>query len=310
MDYIQIVICKIGVLFILIMVGVGLSGIKMIHTSTNKELTSLLLYVVNPMLVFNSFQMEKGAETAAGFLRSFGLALLCMGIQILLALLLIHGKDKRRVAVERLAAAFPSCGFLGLPIVNALYGSAGLIHISIFNAAMNVAFWTVGVLIMTGKHSWKETLKNLMTPTLIAVLAGIIFFLTDIHLPAILSEPITLLGNMNTPLSMIITGIMLRESHLSVCISDLRSWYITALSLLVAPAVVGGVVLLFRLPYTLGMVQIIASACPMMTTAAVMAYKEEVAAEHAAHLYALTTVVCMATIPLIITVFSALYSIL
>ena len=44
----------------------------------------------------------------------------------------------------------------------------------------------------------------------------------------------------------------------------------------------------------------------MMTTPAVMAYKNNIATEHTAHLYALTTLVCMVTIPLVITLSSVL----
>ena len=47
------------------------------------------------------------------------------------------------------------------------------------------------------------------TPAIYAVLVGLAIYLLQIPIPALLAQPISLLGAMNTPLSMLITGMLI-----------------------------------------------------------------------------------------------------
>ncbi len=62
----------------------------------------------------------------------------------------------------------------------------------------------------------EEVVRTVCTnPVLIAVVIGLVIYLCQIPVPEVIEQPLALIGNMNTPLSMIITGMMIAGSNLA-----------------------------------------------------------------------------------------------
>lgn len=299
MELVGVVIPKIAALFLMIAVGYLIAALGILDRPTTRKLTDLLLLVVNPLLVFNCFQIPSLPEIARNIPLSLGLSMIAFALEFAIAFLTVRGTDRDRTCFERLCVVFPSCGFLGIPIVSSLYGSEGVIYLSICIAFMNFLIWTVGILMISGRCSWKTMLKNVLSPTLIGVLLGMLCFLLKISLPEFLRTPMDSIAGMNTPLSMLISGALLYQADLKNCIRNRRVWLISACTLLACPLAVLFAMRLVQCSHVLRMTQVLAAACPVAATIPMLSVRHDMAVEHTACIFAMTTLLCVLTIPLI-----------
>jgi predicted permease len=111
---------------------------------------------------------------------------------------------------------------MGIPVINALFrGSAGLsemlIYVSVYIAVFNIVNWTVGIYIISGNKKYITVKNALINPTTVALVIALPLFFLGVSLDerfAELASAFRMLGDMTTPLSMIIIGIKLAEMPL------------------------------------------------------------------------------------------------
>ena len=142
-----------------------------------------------------------------------------------------------------------------------------------------------------------------MTPAILAVVTGVICFLLRIHLPELLTYPLGLIANMNTPLAMIVAGANLAQADLLKCLKKPRVYLVSFLRLLMLPAL--SLLLLWvlhitiSLDFTIAFTVFIASACPVGAVSIMFAERFGKDSSYATELFVVTTVLSLLTIPLI-----------
>ncbi|WP_255407207.1 AEC family transporter [Oribacterium sp. WCC10] len=105
---------------------------------------------------------------------------------------------------------FSNAAFMGFPLIAALYGTEGLLYASSYNTVFNIIMWTYGYTMVSGKTKVKDIIRTLCTtPAIIAVPIGLFIYLTGCHVPEVIKQPISLIGGMNTPIGMIVTGMVI-----------------------------------------------------------------------------------------------------
>ena len=111
---------------------------------------------------------------------------------------------------------FSNVGFMGFPVLAAIFGEESLFFASIYNLPFNLLTFTLGVflLIRTKEGGYKPQLEHFVNPAIIAIIAGFVFFLCSWKLPSFIGEPIAMLGDMTIPLSMFVIGAMLRKGKI------------------------------------------------------------------------------------------------
>ena len=202
--------------------------------------------------------------------------------------------------MEKLALVYSNCGFFGIPLVSSIFGTEGVFYLTAYLTAFNVLLWTHGLLAMGERFDLKTLWKKLMTPAILAVVTGVICFLLRIHLPEILTYPLGLIANMNTPLAMIVAGANLAQADLLKCLKKPR---VSFLRLLVLPAL--SLLLLWvlhitiSLDFTIAFTVFIASACPVGAVSIMFAERFGKDSSYATELFVVTTVLSLLTIPLI-----------
>lgn len=155
---------------------------------------------------------------------------------------------------------------------------------------------------MGGAGDFKTICRNLCTPTIIAIFAGVICFVTGIKIPAVIDNPIQYIANMNTPLAMLIAGANLAQSNIVSSLKSLRMYYLCALKLIIFP-VIGMLILYifnfqsfdFNVPFTV----FIGMACPAGTSAIMFAERYNKDSLYATEIFVLTTILSLITIPLL-----------
>lgn len=119
---------------------------------------------------------------------------------------------KEKKSVLQYATLVNNAAFLGLPIVKAVLGEAGMFLASIFIIPNRIFMWTAGVSIFTAEADKKAAFKKVMlNPCVIVIFIGLFRSFTDFTLPEFMAKSITGLGNCTTPLSMVLIGTMMTE---------------------------------------------------------------------------------------------------
>ena len=205
-------ICAQQVIVLFLLIGAGAAAIKtgVLKAEGRQTLSNLLVYLVVPAMIIHSYMMEFSEEILHNLLAAFGLSMLAILIGTVLTLALTAKQKDRRAPIFRFACVFSNAAYMGFPLISALFGSEGLLYASAYVTVFNILLWTMGYGMVSGSSSPKEVAKSLLrTPVLYAMVAGLAIYLLQIPVPTLIAQPLELLSNMNTPLSMLITGILI-----------------------------------------------------------------------------------------------------
>ena len=106
--------------------------------------------------------------------------------------------------------------FIGLPVNLALFGTQSVPSVMLYYMANTTMFWTLGIYhIVNDSQGGKgnmplfsaQTIKKVFSPPLMGFLIGLALVLANIKLPDFLLTSFQYVGNMATPLSLLVIGI-------------------------------------------------------------------------------------------------------
>lgn len=294
------------VMFLMILAGYVIFRTKLSDHEGNRTVSNILLMVVIPAVLLSTMlSIEYSPSIARGFLFSLLLGFLSHLAVILIAHVLLRGKQRHpQVGIERYAAVYSNCGFMAIPLVSAVLGDEAVLYLSAYMIAFNILTWTHGLVEITGSTSFRQVVKGLMSPTVICSVLGILGFLLQIRVESHVMQAIRYIGAMNTPLGMIVTGCVLAETGLSGVLKRPRLFLIIAVKLIAAPAVTCLILVLARRIVWFGdelfYAILIPAACPTATTATMMALRYDQDYEYSNQAVVTTTLLSMVSIPLVV----------
>lgn len=200
----SLVIKQIITMAIIVIAGFIFAKAFKLGDKEQKFLSKMLLYFVNPCLVLNSFNLEFDPLKLKQFLFVFAVALLIHGVMILIATVTTLKKTDIST-VDRVATVFTNCGFMGIPLIRGVFGDEGIFFLMGYLIVFNLVLWTWGCYQLGGVINLKKIITN---PNIIAVILGLILFCMPFTLPVVISKPLSMIGDMNTAMAMILIGVM------------------------------------------------------------------------------------------------------
>ena len=260
-------------IFVMIAVGFLIRKIKLVGKEAERVITDMVLYVILPCNIFVSFLGKTEGTSGIDFVMVF---LISIAVQILATL---YGKaafpgehPDRRISL-RYAMICSNAGFLGNAIAEGVFGAAGLQLTSLYLIPQRIMMWTSGLALYSGKTDRKSTLIKVAThPCVIACILGLLVMVSGLMLPEFLVTPIQSIGRCNTPLTMIMIGMILSEIDLHSLVD--RSIVIFTLHrLLLMPAVVYLICRLAGCSHLVTGVSVLLAAMPAGATTTMMASK-------------------------------------
>ncbi len=296
----SIIITQIIKMLLLLLVGYACCRFRLIDQNGNKSMANLLLMVVNPILAITALQADYDPRLVKGLLTSFALALAAHLIGIALSTVLIRKTGNADYSIERFSAMYSNCGFMGIPLVQSILGSEGVLYLTAYITVFNLLSWTHGMILMTGNTSWKDLKKGLLSPMILASMIGLILFFTRIRFPALIGDTLDYIAGMNTPLAMIIAGVSVAQTNLPAIFRNKKLYLVSFLKLLLMPALVLAALLALRSDSVPACAILIAAACPAATTCTAFALRFQKNYRYASEIYAFTTLSSLATIPLFV----------
>lgn len=287
------------IMLILIIVGIVCAKTGIISKSSNKELSKFVLQVVNPIMIFMSYQTDYRPELVRNLLLTFICSVGVFVFAIAASFLLIRQKEGREAAIERFSTIYSNCGFMGIPLANALYGSEGVFYLSAFITVFNLFVWTHGVISISGEKDFKKVIKVFYSPTIIAIVLGLITFFLQIKLPSVASQALTHIKEVNTPLAMVVSGVTMTGTNFIELAKKPRVYYTCLLRLIIVPAVTAAILTLLGIDETVKMIVIIAAAAPPAATCTLMCVNYGKNAVYSSEIFSAGTVFSILTMPAI-----------
>ncbi|MCD8221245.1 MAG: AEC family transporter [Clostridiales bacterium] len=300
MELALITMGKICEMFVILLIGALAFKTGILDSASNKHLSSLLLKVISPALIFMSYQIDFEPERLQGLILMLGLSLLSYVWSILVVNLALPKGKNGNVEIERISAIYSNCGFIGIPLINAIVGKEGVFYMTAYITIYNLMIWSHGLATMCGTTDIRTVLKNFVQPATIAIGLGIICFVGRIHLPSVIANPLDLVGDMNTAVAMLVAGCNLMESDLIGALKRPRSYYVCFLKLLLVPFV--SILILKFIPVNSLFITtlLVAIACPAGAMGTMMALQYDKDSNYATELFTLTTIFSLVTIPIVI----------
>lgn len=300
---------QVAVLFLLI--GAGALGVKMgwLKAEGRQMLSSLLVNLVVPAMIVNSYRMEFSMEILRNLLAAFGLSVLAILMGTVLTLLLTARQKDSRTPIFRFACVFSNAAYMGFPLISALFGAEGLLYASAYVTVFNILLWTMGYGMVSGSNNPKAIARSLLhTPVLYAMVVGLSIYLLQIPVPSLIAQPLELLGGMNTPLSMLITGILIASGDLGSILRDKHIWKLAGVRMLLIPAVcLAAFAVLGLLRFGMSaQVVLLLECCPAAAITSVFAVQFGHDEHFAAGSVVLTTLLSILILPLCALVLTAL----
>ena len=300
MENAEICLNQTLIMLILIIVVIICKKTKIITDDGNKELSKLVLTVVNPIVILMAYQTDYKPQLVKNLLIAFGLSILSYIILIVAAYLLIPQKDGRETQIERFSAVYSNCGFMGIPLVNALFGSEGIFYLTAFLTVFNLVVWTHGIILISGERNLKNIVKVFYSPVIISIVLGIIMFFAQIRLPDIITDSLNFISNLNTPLAMIVSGVTIADTKILKLLKKPGIYYVSFLKLILLPLILIAVFSLFNVNEQVRITVLVAASAPAAAMCTLQCIRYEKNSLYASEIFAASTILSVVTLPIIV----------
>ena len=203
-------------LFAIVIVGFVAGKLGYMGGDFDKRLSSLIVDITCPALILSSTmsgQLPDRKMILPLLLISLLTYILLTGVALLVPRWLTKRRDDE--GVVGFALMFGNVGFIGYPVVASIFGHEAVFYAAVLNVVNTFAVFTIGVmLIMGGRGAYTFRMKVLWsTPMLAAYMAILIVALGIGDVPRVISQPLTLIGQITVPAALLIIGSSM--SHLS-----------------------------------------------------------------------------------------------
>ncbi len=306
---------QVFVLFMLILVGYYTQKKHLVSEAFQKDIGNFVMKVTMPafvlMSVYTSMTLELFKESAVLALISF--SLFGMGILFSYGVTRVMKIQGMRRDVLQFTMIFPNVGFMGIPVMKAVYGPSGVIYSVFFVFTFNLLLFSFGVYLMKRncdgceKNSRQTFVKRLIggiDPVLYSLFAGLILMALEVEIPDLLAQVLASVGNLTSPLSMMFIGVILASVRVKDVFGDYQIYLISLIKLAVFPLAFYLILRNFVSGEMLG-AAIILMAMPAGVNTAVIATRYNNDYQLASKMVFLSTLMAIVTIPFLIRFFVA-----
>lgn len=295
-------------LFVIVIVGYMAGKLGYMGGEFDRKLSSLVINWTCPALILSSAMTGDLPD------RRFILPLLAISVVTYLVLtgvafwlprFLTRRKDDE--GVVGFAMMFGNVGFMGYPVVASIFGHEAVFYAAVLNVVNTFAVFTVGTILVTGKgevegpHFQKKVLYS--TPMLSAYLTMLIVALEIDNIPACISQPLTMIGDITVPAALLIIGSSMSQLPLRALMGNATVYITTVMRLVVVPVAMYFLCLLLGFdPYVVN-INTVVIAMPVATYGTILCLKYNRDTSLMAEVTFITTLLSMITIPLLVMMF-------
>ncbi len=291
-------------LFIIVIVSFIAAKTKLITDTFTKGFSTFIICVAQPFMIMSSLSgIEFSLENLKKGFTVTGLGFISLGICAAVGFFATKPfKDQNDRKIGTFGLVFANTGFMGIPVLKALFGDIGGFYGAFFIITFHAVLWTYGMILLAkGRDDIKVKPLNLLVNFgTIPVLIGILLYVLPFDLPAPVTQAMDMLSSICAPGSMIIVGSILASVPVKELFLDWKAYVICAVRLLVLPALICGIAVLCRLSDEMVFLFTTLTALPCATNCTMYAQKYDISPGLAAKTASLTTLLSVGTVPLMI----------
>ena len=292
-------------LFAILIIGYILCKRDVMTPDFTKRLNKIVVNITLPSMILSSVLGAEGGDNALVFYL-FGLATALYVIMPFLTLgisKLMH-MPKSEEGLYAFMMTFSNIGFMGYPVIRAAYGELAVFYTSIFNILFNVSGFTLGIwLIHRGTGTKAQfSAKKLLSPGILFSVLAVIFYLLKIKLPTPVTQLISTVGGLTTPLALLLIGATLGQMQIKEVFNDWHMYPFTVVKQILLPLAMWPLIrMLVADPMIRGIILIL-MAMPVANTSVLFATEFGISEKTAAKNVFFTTLVSILTVPLVVMI--------
>ena len=295
-------------LFVVVVVGYVAGRLGYLGGDFDRQLSRLIINITCPALILSSSMTGELPD------RRFILPLLFISVITYVVLTAVAFLLPRYLTRRHddegpigFALMFGNVGFMGYPVVASIFGHEAIFYAAVLNVVNTFAVFTVGTVLITGRGDvggerfQKKVLYS--TPMLAAYMTMLIVAFEIKGIPAFVSQPLTMIGNITVSAALLIVGSSMSQLPLRALLGNLTVYLTTALRLVLLPLGV------YYMTKNLGFSELVVNintvviAMPVATYGTILCLKYEKDTTFITEATFITTLCSMITIPLLVMLF-------
>lgn len=298
---------QMGILFLIMLVGFICQKIGLMNATGNKMISVLVVQVANPALILaagiNKTDTIEGKNLLFAVLLALGIYTLAIICSMIVPKLLKI--PKRQVGTYKAMMVFSNIGFMGFPVISAVYGAQALLYASIFLIPFNVLIYTWGIKIMTENNPKEESKKNkipwgkIFNVGVISCIITMILYITKLPVPKMIETTVNYFSGLTAPLSMMVIGASMVNMKLKDLFLNKKMLVFMFIKMLLIPIIGVLIIKPMGLSRELVGVCLIMLATPVGSMNAMLTQQYDGDYELASQGVAFSTILSVATMPLL-----------
>ena len=296
------IITSLVMIFILMVPGVIFRKAGVITEGQSDGISSIVVNITWPCLVIDAMQIDFSVDMLkeSGYMSVIALVIFAAIVAVTFILSWMLGLDRRKKYITAFMLLFGNTGFIGLPVIKALYGGEAMFFAGILEIINDVAIFTIGIMLiqMSAGARMKIEPRRIFNPGLIGVIIGLVLFLLDFRLPDVLGGAVEMVGDATTPLTMFLIGYQLGGMKLKEILGDRNVYAVSFVKLIVVPVLALVALRLLTGEFSLmEKVLILSFAMPAASMSAIFSQQYRGEAAFATKTVLLSTLLSVITIP-------------
>ena len=295
------VVHQLLLLFLVMAVGFVAGKTGIMNADFNRGLSTLVLTVTLPAMIISAVINGEHTLSQEQVLLLLLLSVVLYVFLILMAWLctfVLH-VPRDSVGLYRYLLIFSNIGFLGFPVVSAVFGESAVFYASVFQIPFCFLTYTLGIALIAGKDKMLSPGKALLQPGVIAPLIALILYLLNVPVPTLIGDTFNAVGSITTPAASLIVGATIALLPFRKLVARWRLYLVSLLKLIVFPLLLWAILRWFITePMMLG-VTVILCSMPVASNVTMICHEYGGDAQLSAAGVLISTVLSLVTIPLI-----------
>lgn len=304
---VQIIIGVMIKLFAIMALGFLLAKMGYIDKATNAKLSGLISKFTSPLLVISSV-LASSPDNRLGVLK-----VLLAGV-VMYIVFIIFGRfittvlrfPKKDRPMYETMLVFSNNAFMGYPVIQSLIGTEAIFYTAMIHFAFNILIFSYGInniyKCANAEANTKFDFKRVINPGFILVIIALILYLTGIRSNGLVYDTVYMVGNVTSPLSMMVLGASLAMYPIKESISDWRSYLFSVIRLIVLPLITFAICRALKINDFYTTIVTVTNAMPVASMVLMLGNEAGIDTRVIVRNIFVTTVLSCITVPIIVTI--------
>ena len=242
MSYFGEIVGKLAFIFLLIGVGALAKKTGMLSDAGERDVGRLMVDLAWPALIFYSINTSLAApdilENLSLPILAVGIHLIGLGIGAAVCLLMRYEGNRKRLFLFH--ATMNNFFIMALPFAQFMLPKKGLALLTVSNLGSTLVLWVVGVVLLSGKVDARTTLRNILSPAMIATVAATACVLSGVNvlIPRLVFDVFAAVGQPTLLLGFLVAGAQIGKLGLKALKFDRWNILVGLVRNILVPAVV------------------------------------------------------------------------